>query len=254
MITPDVTRLKASTWVDTVEHHEEMGSTQDRAREAAAEMPLEQSLLVLADRQTSGRGRGANRWWTGEGSLAFSLLLDPMMFGLPRRAVPQVSLATGVALVDTLAPLAAGHGLGLHWPNDLYARDRKLAGILVDVLADGRHVIGIGINTNNELRHAPTELAERVASLYWLTGRVWDHAELLELLLEQLAAKLRQLAAAPAQLGRRFDELCLQHGQVLTVRNGGEAVTGRCAGIAEDGGLVLDTPAGRRIFHSGTLR
>jgi BirA family transcriptional regulator, biotin operon repressor / biotin---[acetyl-CoA-carboxylase] ligase len=244
----------AVPWLTRVEHHKELGSTQDRARVAAEKFSLGEALLVVADRQTAGRGRGNNEWWTGEGALAASLLFDPAVFGLPRRAIPQVSLVTGVAVVDAIAPLVSGHVLGLHWPNDVYASNRKLAGILVDVLPDGRHIIGVGINTNNALDDAPGELRERAATLHWLTGRVWDHGELLEIVLEHLASGLSTLAREPEVMGKRYNELCLQHGDVLTVRNGEERTTGRCAGIAADGALLLDTPQGRRAVYSGTLR
>jgi BirA family biotin operon repressor/biotin-[acetyl-CoA-carboxylase] ligase len=250
----DITRLTSATWIDAVEHHRELGSTQDRARAAAAELPLERSLLVVADRQTAGRGRGANRWWTGEGSLAFSLLFDPATFELPRHAVPQVSLATGVAVVDTVAPLVGDQVLGLHWPNDVFVAQRKLAGILVDVLPDGRHILGIGINTNSAIDNAPEDLRATAATLRWLTGRIWHHGDLIESFARALAVSLRMLAGAPEQLGARFNELCLQHGQTLTVRNGDDHTTGRCAGIAPDGALLLDTPTGRCAFYSGTLR
>jgi BirA family biotin operon repressor/biotin-[acetyl-CoA-carboxylase] ligase len=253
-MTIDSTHLIANTWIDGVEHHRELGSTQDRARAAAAELALERSLLVVADRQTAGRGRGTNSWWTGEASLAFSLLFDPTRFGLPRRAVPQISLTAAVALIDTISPMVSGHTLGLRWPNDVYTAGRKLAGVLVDVLPDGRHILGLGINTNNLLVDAPEELRQSIATLHWLTGRLTDHNELLAAFLCEFAAALRLLAQSPVQLGARFNELCLQLEQVLSVRNGAESSTGRCAGIAPDGALLLDTDQGRRAFYSGTLR
>jgi BirA family biotin operon repressor/biotin-[acetyl-CoA-carboxylase] ligase len=250
----DPAQLIANTWVDAVEHHRELGSTQERARAAAADLPVERSLLVVADRQSAGRGRGANTWWTGEGSLAFSLLFDPARFELPRRAVPQISLTAAVALIDAINPMVVGHELGLHWPNDVYVAGRKLAGVLVDVLSDGRHILGMGVNTNSALADAPAELRDSIATLHWLTGRLVDHGELLPAFVDAFAVALRMLAESPAQLGHRFNELCLQHGQTLTVRNGIERTTGRCAGIAADGALLLDTEQGRRAFYSGTLR
>ncbi len=253
-MTLDTSRVLTGSWIDSVEHHAELGSTQDRARAAARDRPIERSLLVVADRQTSGRGRGSNRWWTGEGNLAFSVLFDPSRFELERRAVPQVSLTAAVSLIDALAPLLGEHAIGLHWPNDIFAAGRKLAGTLVDVLPDGRHIMGIGVNTNSSLAEAPAELHDSVATLQWLTGRLVDHADLLVAFLDQFAVALRMLAQAPLQLGARFDALCLQHGELLTIRNGDEQTTGRCAGIAVDGALLLDTDQGRRAFYSGTLR
>jgi BirA family transcriptional regulator, biotin operon repressor / biotin---[acetyl-CoA-carboxylase] ligase len=250
---PDYQRLTISTWIDAVEHHAEIDSTQDRARAAAADFALGRSLLVVADRQNAGRGRGANQWWTGDGNLAFSLLFDPATFGLPRRAMPQVSLAAATAVVDTVAPLLGGHVVGLHWPNDVYTADRKLAGILVDVLADGRHILGVGINTNCSIADAPAELHVTIATLRWLTGRVFDHGALLESFITRFGDVLGKLAKTPDELGARFNDLCLQHGDALSVHNGGQVISGRCAGIATDGALLLDTERGRQAIYSGTL-
>ena len=211
------------------------------------------SLLVVADRQNAGRGRGANQWWTGEGSLAFSLLFDPATFGLPRRAMPQISLAAAAAVVDSVAPLLDGKVVGLHWPNDVYTSDRKLAGVLVDALGDSRYIVGVGINTNCSIADAPPELRETIATLHGLTGRVFDHGDLLESLITRFGDVLGMLAKTPDELGARFNDLCLQHGDMLNVRNGGQIISGRCAGIATDGALLLDTERGRQAIYSGTL-
>ena len=74
-------------------------------------------MVVVAEEQTAGRGRGANRWWTGRGSLAFSLVFDPAGWSLEDELQPARSLAVGVAIVDTIAPLLPGSRVGLHWPN-----------------------------------------------------------------------------------------------------------------------------------------
>src|SRR5262245_43251208 len=98
----DLDTLARSATIARVEYFPTLGSTQDRAREAARAAdcgPL--PLLVVADEQTAGRGRGSNRWWTGRGSLAMSLLFDPADWSLPQLPLPERSLAVGVAVVDT---------------------------------------------------------------------------------------------------------------------------------------------------------
>jgi BirA family transcriptional regulator, biotin operon repressor / biotin---[acetyl-CoA-carboxylase] ligase len=254
---PDSHRLLSTTFVRHAEHHALLDSTQTRARALADEAAAGKILLpalVVADAQTAGRGRASNRWWTGEGSLAFSLLIDPAQFGFERRMVPRLSLAAGVALVDALAPRLENLPLGLHWPNDVFVGDKKLAGILVEVLPSGYHIIGVGLNSNNTAVDAPPELRNSIATLRDLTGHAHDHIELLLAILENMEAALHQLGQPVETLGQRFDLLCLQRGETLTVFQGEQTVTGRCAGIAPDGALLLDTPAGRREIHSGTLR
>lgn len=250
----DAHQLLSNCFVEHVEHHEVLDSTQTRARQLVAGGEAKLPALVVADRQTAGRGRGSNRWWTGEGSLAFSLVIDPEHFGFPRRAVPRLSLAAGVAIVDSVAGRLDGHRLGLNWPNDVYVGGRKLAGVLVEVLPGGEHIIGIGLNSNSSVAEAPPQLQASVATLRDLTDRFHEHTELLLGLMENLEAAFVQLGQPLETLGERFDLLCLQRGEVLTVYQGEQSTTGRCIGIATDGSLLLETPDGRRAIQSGTLK
>jgi BirA family biotin operon repressor/biotin-[acetyl-CoA-carboxylase] ligase len=238
-----------------LEHHATLGSTQDRGHEMARQVdcgPL--PLLIVAEEQTAGRGRGANRWWTGRGSLALSLLFDPADWDLPRHPLPERSLAVGVAIVETLQPLLAGIEVGLHWPNDVFAAGKKIAGVLIDVLPGGRHIVGIGLNVNNTLDGAPDEVRARATSLCELAGRKFDRTTLLLNLLENVQAAVRESAAVPDEFGLRFGQLCLQVGSELTIDTGGERTRGRCAGIATDGALLLETRDGFARFYSGVLR
>ena len=250
----DISRILAETFVARVEHYAALPSTQERARDAAANPFETLPLLVVADQQTAGRGREGNSWWTGEGNLALSILFDPADFACPRRAVPAMSLAVSVAIIDAIAPRIEKHRIGLHWPNDVFVAGRKLAGVLVEVMPDGRHIVGIGLNLNSRSAEAPPELHSRLATLRDLTGVVHPRAEIIVRLLDELAGCLRQLGAEPESLGLQFNDLCLQHGETLTLYQGAHATAGRCRGIAPDGGLLLETQNGAQAFYSGTLQ
>jgi BirA family biotin operon repressor/biotin-[acetyl-CoA-carboxylase] ligase len=251
----DLDKLLAVGVIARAEHYETIPSTHDRAHEVARSAdPGPLPLLVAAEQQTAGRGRGANRWWTGRGSLAFSLLFDPADWNLPNHPLPERSLAVGVAIVDTLRPLLADQVLGLHWPNDVFVSERKVAGVLIDVVPGGRHIVGVGLNVNNTLADAPHDVRARAASLRDLTGRWFDRTALLVNLLENLQAAVQESAAAPQEFGARFGQLCLQLGRELTIEVGGQRTHGRCAGIAADGALLLETTTGPRKFYSGALR
>ena len=247
----DLDYIIAETFVAGAEYHAVLGSTNDRATELAAGGPGDLPVLILADAQTAGRGRGGNRWWTGQGSLAMSLLLDipPAAKGV----APLVSLAAAVAIVETVSAIRPSLGVGIHWPNDVLADGRKLAGILAEVLPDGRCVLGMGVNTNNSLADAPSELRATATSLRDLTGEAIDPTNFLIDLLGRLEVCLHQMETDPAQVGRRADALCLQHGTQLALQHGQEVIRGRCEGIAPDGALLLQTPEGQRAFYSGVL-
>ncbi len=249
----DIDRLLAESFLAAAEYHPTLDSSQNRAQAAAA-AGARGPLLIVADRQTAGRGRGTNRWWTGPGSLAFSLLFDPALWSLSTPAVPMRSLAAGVAVVNAVTPALYPHHVGLHWPNDVYVGGRKLAGILIDLLADGRHILGIGLNVNNSLAAAPAEVRERATSMCDLTGMRHDRTGLLVDILAELAAVFQQSAAQPEAFGTRFQDLCLQVGKPLVIHVHGAATAGHCLGIAADGALLLETERGLEKIYSGVLR
>jgi BirA family biotin operon repressor/biotin-[acetyl-CoA-carboxylase] ligase len=264
----DTQRIARETFVAGVEHHETTSSTNDLALAAGQQPDVALPLLIVAERQTAGRGRGSNRWWTAPGSLAFSLLLDGRMCPSRLGRPSLVALGTAVAIVETIEPLGVGR-TGLHWPNDVFVEARKLSGILVEVLPNGRHIVGVGLNVNNSLAGAPAELQSRITSLADLAGRPLERETLLIDLLHRFERQLALLRTNPTAIGQRANDLCLQRGETLTIHCGGEVVCGQCAGIADDGGLILSVPATdsiglpgsvsgepadqRRVFYTGTL-
>ena len=249
----ELSRLTAHTFVAEVEYHEVIGSTNDRAKELAERGPVRLPVLVIAQRQTAGRGRGENRWWTGPGSLALSVLLDLRRFGVGTIHTPLVSLAAGIAVAEAVRACVPHFPLGLHWPNDVYLAGGKLAGILVESTAGGLHVLGIGINANNTAAQAPAELHSRVATLRDISGRYHDPAAILHRLLQGLETWLGRLGKMPHQVGRQANELCLQRGRLVCLRHLEGTAEGVCAGIAADGALVLQTRGGQQAFYAGSV-
>jgi BirA family transcriptional regulator, biotin operon repressor / biotin---[acetyl-CoA-carboxylase] ligase len=249
----DLNRILSETFVVEVERRAELSSTNDRAVERAKQGVKRLPLLVIADRQTAGRGRGGNRWWTGTNSLAFSLLLESTEFENKAGAAPLVSLAMGVAVVEAIKPLLQNKEIGINWPNDVIAAGRKLAGILVEVLSDGRTIIGIGVNTNDSMREAPADLHAIATTLLELTGTRHDHTDILVTLLNHVERSLITLKQAPAEITVQADALCLQRNKSLTLQLGQETITGHCRGIAADGAILLDTSESLRSFYSGAI-
>jgi len=250
---PDIDRILRETFVARAEYHQVLGSTNDRAIRCAADGSNQLPLLVVAERQTAGRGRGGNRWWTGEGGLAMSLLLGRDVSNPPGAPAPLVSLAAALAVVETVAPLLQPSTVGICWPNDVVITERKLGGILVEVLPDRRQVIGIGLNTNSSLADAPPELQRTATTLRDLTSATHDQTAILVTLLRHLESALTELASAPQRLAARADALCLQRGKTLTLQVGNRSASGRCAGIAPDGALLLESSEGRQAFYSGVV-
>jgi BirA family biotin operon repressor/biotin-[acetyl-CoA-carboxylase] ligase len=285
--------LQNLPWLRQVDHRLEVGSTNDVALGWAADPALATPALVVAERQTAGRGQRSNRWWSSEGSLTFSLVVQSGDAGLMSEAWPRLPLATAVALGDALHPLAPGVPWGIRWPNDLFAGGRKIAGVLVEapnlpnlkrftqLRAEGdqrkpvdrsesphnagrefskvavkrrRAVIGVGVNVNNSWVGAPAELSAVGVALCDLSGRPHDRGELLAEILTCIERRLTQLGQNDPELAAAWRDRCLLRGQVVCVEVGDSpAVEGVCEGIDDHGALVVHGANGPRRISSGKV-
>lgn len=230
----------------TIVHREEVGSTSDLARSLVEAGEAALPLLVRADRQTAGRGRGMNPWWSDAGSLTFTLAIDPAAHDLRPEHHPRVALAAAVAIVEAVERVAApATPLGIRWPNDVEANDRKLGGILpepVETSRGTRLLIGVGLNVATRLCDAPPEVRRLATSLDDLrppgSPRLGP-ADLIEPILTSLAIALAALGRDDPSLADRWSRLDTLHGRPIRVDLGPEVLDGRGGGLNADGSLNL---------------
>jgi BirA family biotin operon repressor/biotin-[acetyl-CoA-carboxylase] ligase len=255
----DLARLTAETFVNRVEYLAETRSTNDVAVRRIAEGQLAVPMLVLADRQTAGRGRGANRWWSESGGLTFSLVLQPEQMGLPVERWPRISLVAALAVCSAIEQQLEGEVAQLKWPNDVFCRGRKLCGILLEAPAataqSPRHlVLGIGLNVNNSWIEVPPELQNVGTALCDLSGRTHDPTDVLVSVLNELELLLAQLAEEDPRLPELWRERSFLTGRHVRVEAGGTVVQGLCVGIDASGALVLETTSGPRTLLGGIVQ
>lgn len=252
----DLARLSASGLIRHVDFHEEIGSTSDRALELAARADLPLPLLVLAGRQTGGRGRGTNRWWAAEGALTFSLVLEASAASLAPERWPQLSLVAGLAVCEALAEMAPRGEWRVKWPNDVFVDGGKICGILCESAPGWRDrlIIGIGINVNNSLAAAPQEIHQSARALIDLDGLARDLTAVLLAVLDRLDQRWSQLSEEGfAGLAVAYRDRCLLTGRTLTVESGGKTILGLCRGIDDTGALILLTETGSLRLIAGTI-
>ena len=213
-------------------------------------------VLLVAERQTAGRGRLGRPWQSaqqgeeqGAASLTFSLGLP-----LAPRDWAGLSLAVGVSVAESLDPSGAAK-VALKWPNDLWVNDRKLAGILIetamphagraDAPAPPRYlVIGIGINIG------PREADGMRTPPAWL--RQWrPDATAPEVLAELAAPLVRSVQAFEAQgfapFAERFAARDALRGREVQLSDGS---FGLCEGVAWGGELQVRTADGLQLVSS----
>lgn len=210
--------------------------------------------VLVADEQTAGRGRRGRQWqsWSG-GSLTFSTL---WRFA-PGAPVPAgLSLVAGLALTRALDKLGL-EGVQLKWPNDVLIHGNKLAGILVELLPGrGRTpaaVIGIGLNL-----HIPDGVdipdQQGVTDLHREIGVYPRREALLAVILRELHGLLELYASAGFialrgawQQRNAFADLPVR------VFGEGDEIIGTCAGVDEDGALLIRTDTGLIRILSGEV-
>ncbi|TWU24527.1 biotin--[acetyl-CoA-carboxylase] ligase [Bythopirellula polymerisocia] len=252
----ELARIVADTFVARVDYHTELESTNNTALKLVRDLPeIPVATLVLTEHQTAGRGRGENRWWSGEGGLTFSLLINCDALQIPPSRWPIISLTTGLAVCDAIDRELGDVKPRLKWPNDVYLRGCKVCGILVEV-PDSRHarvVIGIGINVNNSAEHAPLELRGFAISLSDLAQRTLGPTDILISILQSLAGRLENLATGCLDLRKDWQKRCLLTGQTIQVEQDKRQLSGLCHGIDEDGALALETDLGLERCLSGTV-
>ncbi|HKO33926.1 MAG TPA: biotin--[acetyl-CoA-carboxylase] ligase [Candidatus Limnocylindria bacterium] len=238
----------------TIEFHAEIGSSNDRAREALASGAGD-GLAVVADLQTAGRGRRGRTWSSPAGvNLMVSVGVRPRIEGSDAGLL---GIACAMAVRDACAAQVPAADLRVRWPNDVVDDDgRKLAGLLVETaMEDGRlaeAVVGIGINVNWYLTDMPRELRDRATSLVELAGHPIDRVTLLSAVLAALDGALTALERGKSPLARLARVSALD-GRQVTVDLGTERLVGMAAGVSEHGLLLLDTDAGRVALAVGEV-
>ncbi|MFC4808526.1 biotin--[acetyl-CoA-carboxylase] ligase [Paenibacillus sp. GCM10023250] len=220
---------------------DEVDSTQNIAQRLAEEGAPE-GTLVIAERQTNGRGRLGRKWVSPSGKgIWMSFILRP---GMPLHFAPQLTLLTAVALCRALRAATAPLDIGIKWPNDLLVGGRKISGILLETTAEEerlRHVIaGIGISVNLTEDDYPPELLDIATSLRIQLGRELDRAETVAAFFaqfEQLYAVYQREGFAPIRTLWEALSVTLHKPARLIV--GGKETTGTPIGLNDQGALLV---------------
>jgi BirA family biotin operon repressor/biotin-[acetyl-CoA-carboxylase] ligase len=268
----DAEEIRAATFVRLIEIHDTLGSTNGRAAQLARDSSIELPTLVVARHQTAGKGRGQRKWWSAEGALTFSLLLNPMTTGVPPANWPQMSLASAVAVCDALSfeigavnPKSeirnpkSEKRLGIKWPNDVLLDGGKVCGILIEspggaAPAKDRLIIGVGINVNNSWRMAPRNVGPNGTALCDVTRRRHELQTTLVRVLQALEERICQLSRGDSRLPDAWQRLCWLTEQGVDVNASGRWITGVCVGIDRDGTLLVENVNGIHHIRDGSVR
>jgi BirA family transcriptional regulator, biotin operon repressor / biotin---[acetyl-CoA-carboxylase] ligase len=214
-------------------------------------------LVVVAQRQTSGRGRLGRQWHSADdGNLYFSFGFRPQM--VPGQ-MQMITLWMGVQICRYINE-RLGLPAQVKWPNDIVSGQRKLCGILAEARVDADRardlVFGIGVNVNSDCSQWPTETAAVATSLAQLGGKPLKINLVAAELVETVSRAYDRYVSGRYteeifELWSRFDSL---RGKVIRGMRGHEEIVGTARGIDENGNLLLLVKGGEtRRIQSGEI-
>ncbi len=222
---------------------------------ALGDMDAPHGTVVVADRQTKGRGRLGREWVSPAGNIYMSILLRPTV------APPHAALLTVTAAVACARALRETTGLQVEikWPNDLMASGRKLGGILTEMKSRGPKilfaVVGIGINLNSEGLDCSPELRTASTSLQRETGREIRKTDLISRILRETELWYEELMQRGG--GRILEEwkrLSSTLGRNVRITVADETLEGVAETLDAEGRLIVRLPSGvRKVVSSGDV-
>ncbi len=165
--------LKTAWLGKNIRYFAEVGSTNDVAK-TLAEQGVEEGTVVVAEAQTSGKGRFGRRWESPGGGIWLSIILKPK---LKAKELVKLNLLTSVAVAKTIKEKFRLDA-EVKWPNDVLINWRKVCGILAEAVIEKDEakyvIVGIGINANFDLTVLPEDLRPTATSLKEILGREID--------------------------------------------------------------------------------
>lgn len=224
---------------------QETQSTNDVAEKLARDGVAE-GAVVFAEAQTRGRGRLGRKWLSPRGKgLWFSVLLRP---DLRPQAATQLTVAAATSLVRAIHSIT-GLNADIKWPNDIFIRGKKVAGVLTELNAELDHIkyliLGIGVDVNLASSDLPADLRKIATSLKIEVGRPFRRADLAAAILHELDRdyeRIRKLAFAA--IAEEWQTRCATLGHRVTIQIGERALHGRAESLDADGALLLRTDHG----------
>lgn len=228
-------------------------STNTKAKELA-EHGAPSGTLVVADQQTSGKGRRGRAWESPRNTGIFmTLLLKPEIN--PNHA-SMVTLVAALAQAKALKEIT-GEDIRIKWPNDIVLNGKKIVGILTEMSAQFDYidhiVIGIGINVHTT--DFPKELQDTATSLYLETGKKFRRAEIIVKTWEYFEEYYRIFLQTEdlSALMKEYNAFLVNMHKGVKVLDPKEPFEGKAMGITKNGELIVDTWESRKLVSSGEV-
>lgn len=235
----------------------ELKSTNIIAKEKALHRAegIDEGTLIIAERQSAGKGRLGREWFSPAGGIWLSIILYPQ---LSPSYISRITLMTAVAVVKAIKVCTRIESQ-IKWPNDILIDEKKVCGILTEMSAEldmiNWVVVGIGINVNIDIRDFPKDIQENTISLKEISGKKISRVKLVQTFLQEFEKYYESLKR------REFSSILKEWklyshtlGKKIRVDIGEKIITGEVIDINESGALILKKEDGELVeIISGTI-
>ena len=217
----------------------EVTSTMDIARDLARKN-CPDFTVVIAGRQTGGRGRLKRRWLSDDGGLYFTMVLRPP---IPLQLSFRINFLASLTLAKVIREMLKIDAM-VKWPNDILVNERKISGMLSELEAEADRVffinIGMGINVNND----PSGVEPEASSLSKIMGREISRKDLLVRFLEEFSSRMKKTDFdSVISEWKKYTVTLGRYVRIVTQREESE---GLAVDVDENGSLVLELADGER--------
>lgn len=225
-------------WREKLICYDTIDSTNTRAKALAAQDAAHGTVLI-ADRQTGGRGRmGRSFQSPGAMGVYMSVILRP---GCSPRELMHLTCAAAVAACEAVEK-AVGIRPDIKWTNDLVYSRRKIAGILTELVTIGTEccaVVGIGVNCCQEASDFPEDIRGIAGSLSMITGQQTDRAKVAAALIEAFTWLGSDLLTCKEEMLEAYRARCITLGKDISLLRGDEVRHGHAVSVDDEGALVV---------------
>jgi BirA family transcriptional regulator, biotin operon repressor / biotin---[acetyl-CoA-carboxylase] ligase len=229
---------------DRIHYFEEISSTMDTARDLARK-DCPDFTVVIAERQTKGRGRLSRTWISDDGGLYFSVILRPP---IPPVLSYRVNFAASLCLAKVLRRMFAIDAK-VKWPNDILVNGGKLCGMLSEMEAEADRVsfinLGIGINVNND----PSPKEQKAVSLKILLGKNIPRRAILSAFLDEFEPMSRKIV--DENIIPEWKKFTGTLGRPVRIVTLNDTIKGIARDVEKDGALMVETSDGtlRKVLY-----
>jgi len=229
-------------------------STNKTARKLFSNKEAKEGSIIYSFHQKNGKGRGENKWYSSENqSVCLSLIIEPEKLSFS--SFFKLHMMTSIAIVEALEKYTPSESLKIKWPNDIYYKDKKLAGILITNDIAGEYIkasiIGVGVNINQN--NFPNDIPNPI-SLKQITGKEHNIKSLLQDISQSLLENYDTLNSNLDFFNTKYHQRLYKLDILSEFYIDNKVQEGIIKGIGEDGKLLLEQNKNIHAFDMDEIK